>query len=61
MPNHDKKETMIKTRVGCVKSCAHNGLPETGFVYGRANLSDAEGAGAGTFLIHIRSPNLYAE
>ena len=43
----EKKETMIKPRVGCVKSCAHHGLPESGFVYGAKRIPDVEGAGAG--------------
>lgn len=40
-----KKRTMIKDRVGCVRSSTFD-LPTTSHVYGKERIKDAEGAGA---------------
>ncbi len=44
--HHTKKETMVKSRVGCVKSCVHQ-LPDANHTYGAKRIPDIEGAGAG--------------
>lgn len=40
-----RKRTMIKSRVGCVKTSTYN-LPASSHVYGYKQPSDPEGAGA---------------
>jgi hypothetical protein len=41
-----KKRTMVKDRVGMVRASCYD-LPSDGFVYGKKNEKDAEGAGEG--------------
>lgn len=42
----NKRRTMIKDRVGCVRTTTRN-LPEGGHVYGMKSPPDPEGAGDG--------------
>ena len=43
-PPHLKKKTMIKDRVGCVRTTAYE-LPDEKHVFGKADLKDSEDAG----------------
>ena len=47
-----KKRTMVKDRVGMVRAPCYD-LPPDGFVYGKKNEKDAEGAGEGDVLPRI--------
>ena len=46
-----RKRTMIKTRVGCVRTSTYP-LPNGDHVYGYKQPADSEGAGACEFILH---------
>lgn len=47
-----KKRTIIKDRVGCVKTSTYD-LPKDGFSYGRKSIEGVEGAGESKFCVVI--------
>jgi hypothetical protein len=53
--NAGKRRTMVKDRVGCVRTSTRN-LPRGHFTYGMKYTPDAEGAGDGT--PHISVPHM---